>query len=126
MRLRWLSARDVPHSSHALPTLTKALWVVARRQAPTPSWFVSLTVTKEEGGRGGRREEGKHRASCGERMRDPSVREGRARASPSASQRSAALIEVDKTRKRDVQTGGAAGALERRRRWHFFSGEASQ
>ena len=30
-------------------------------------------------------------------------------------------LEVDKTRKRGVQTGGVAGALERRRsRWHFF------
>jgi len=38
-------------------------------------------------------------------------------------------LEVDKTRKRDVQTGGAAGALERRprerrSRWHFLLASA--
>jgi hypothetical protein len=47
-----------------------------------------------------------HRASCGERMGDPSG----PRALVSAS--SAALYEVDKTRKRDVQTGGPTGAVE--------------
>ena len=56
-----------------------------------------------------------HRASCGERMRDPS--------GPRAlvSVRQQRRLEVDETRKRGVQTGGPRGALERRRsRWFFF------
>jgi len=52
-------------------------------------------------------------------MRDPSASGPRARVSASS-----AALSVDKTRKRDVQTGGSRGALsrgalERRRRWHF-------
>jgi hypothetical protein len=60
-----------------------------------------------------------HRASCGERMRDLSG--PRARVSASQQRR----LEVDMTRKRDVQTGGPRGGpRERQPRWLtlFFLG----
>ena len=47
-----------------------------------------------------------HRASCGERMRDPSG--PRARVSASSAALRSTRRQDDKTRKRDVQTGGAA------------------
>jgi len=61
------------------------------------------------------------RAPCqlpGERMRDPSVRAARARL------RQQRRLEVDMTRKRDVQTGGPPGAVETTLAF-FFSAEAS-
>jgi hypothetical protein len=95
---RWRASSCRPKLGGALKTSHPP---PRQRPSAAPCWPISRRSWSRE-----------HRASCGSRM------QGRARARVRQQRR----LEVDKTRKRDVQTGGVAGALESDDHAGFFLG----